>query len=127
MSYDRFGKDSAGRRHSPEIEAGNLRYPVIIRRDVGTRSASGQHIPDYTSSGSIVCQVWAQVMAPHADEPERGDIGTTRLVTVLRIRYRDDITPQMRVEHEGRYLNIVSVRDALGRKMSLQLECREIT
>ena len=125
MSYDRFGKDSAGRRKTPEIEAGNLRNLVTFRRDVGTRSTSGQHIVDFYGAGSVVTQDWVQVLAPHADEPERAGAVSERTVTIMRMRFRDDITPQMVIEHEGRLLNILSVRDASGRRQSLQLECRE--
>lgn len=125
MSYDRFGKDSAGRRHTPEIEAANLRALVTIRRDVGTLNDRGDHVPDYAGAGSLVCKVWAQVLAPHGDEPTMDNAVLSRTITIMRMRYRDDITAGMIVQHEGRALNITSVRDASGRKISLQLECRE--
>lgn len=126
MSYDRFGKDSAGRRHTPEIEAGNISCKVTIRRDVGTLNARGDHVPDYTGDGSLVCKPWVQILSPHADEPTMQGAIIERAITIMRMRYRPGITPGMRVEYRGRLINIFSVRDATSRRKSLQLECREL-
>jgi head-tail adaptor len=67
--------------------------------------------------------VWAQVRDLLPSRSENTDDGlpiATRRARV-RLRYRDDITPDMRIVHGTRIMNIISGPVELGRREGLEL------
>jgi SPP1 family predicted phage head-tail adaptor len=104
------------------MNPGDLRQRLTIQRKVPTQSSSGEEDPNW----STLATVWGSA------EPLRGQeyLEANRLQADLdirfRIRYRDGISPNMRVKHGDRYYNIVSVIHVKEQRREIQLMCKEL-
>lgn len=101
------------------LAAGDLDQRVTLQNVVTSRSATGAEV-----------QTWQDVATVYAAvRPIRGReffaAGETQSAVDVRvlIRYRDDVTREMRVVHRGKPLDIVSVIDQDSRRESLELMC----
>jgi SPP1 family predicted phage head-tail adaptor len=83
----------------------------------------GEPNPSYTT---LAANVPAEVIETGGGEYLRGRQIEAGVNAVVTIRYRDDITPRMRVKYGARYLNIESAIDPTGYRSELQLTCKEI-
>lgn len=103
--------------------AGNLRHRVTIEHR--TRASDGRG--GFTEAWSPLATVWASVL-PRRGVTER--IEAQQLVSVIIyeviIRYRSDITSDMRVVWDGCTLYLIGPPyDPNGRRQYLVLECEE--
>lgn len=107
------------------VRAGVLRHRVTIQTPETGQDDWGQPVEGWTDVlTDLPAEVrdirgrefWQQQQAPG------GDVNTR-----VRIRYRDDLTRQMRVLHLGRVLAIEAIIDPDGRMAELHLMCREAT
>lgn len=73
--------------------------------------------------------VWAQVRDVLPSRAEYVDEGLAmqRRPCRIRIRWRDDITSDMRIDYQGRKLRIVSGPVELGRREGLELMAEELS
>ena len=73
--------------------------------------------------------VWAQVQDILPSRAESVDQGLSmqRRPCRVRVRYRDDITSDMRIDYGGRKLRIVSGPVELGRREGLELVAEEFS
>lgn len=103
------------------LGAGAFDQRIVIESDTPSRNAIGEEV----SSWGTFATVWARV------EPIRGNEffaaaqmqdATDHRVT---IRYRSDITRDMRIVWRGLNLDIVSIIDVGGKKENLELMCIE--
>lgn len=107
------------------VRAGVLRHRVTIQSPQAGTDTWGQPIDGWSDVvSSLPAEVrdirgrefWQQQQAPG------GDVNTR-----VRIRYRTDLAPVMRVLHMGRDLRIEAILDPDGRMAELHLMCREAT
>jgi SPP1 family predicted phage head-tail adaptor len=100
---------------------GALRHRVTIEEKAAAPDGGG----GVSESWSALATVWAAIETLEGAEVLRAEqiVGEARFR--LRIRYRADITPAMRVRLGARTLGIESVADADGRGRFLTLTCVE--
>ena len=109
------------------MRAGTLRERVTIEAFISAQDAYGEPIEAWGSLASNPT-VWASVGSRASGEPFiSGAVQTMAEVShTVRLRYRDDITPKMRLLWRGdRTLYVENVVDPDGRKADLILMCRE--
>jgi len=103
------------------MRAGKLRHRVTIQQATEARNSIGE----VTRTWSALATVWANVEPLNGREfidAQRPEVQVSHRVTM---RYRSDVTPQMRVSHDSRTLNIEAVIETGERRRELQLICSE--
>lgn len=108
------------------LAPGRLRQRVSIQ--AATTPTDGEAGPTYAT---WLRNVPAEVIEAGGamaggGERVRGRMIEAGLSAVVTIRYRDDISPTMRLVYGTRYLNIVSVTDPTGYRMETVLTCKEL-
>ena len=106
--------------------AGRLRYSAVIQSPTVTQDAVGG--PQATWATYL--NTW-MALAPAASrwrEYYAAQVETSEGVGVAEMRYQPNhgIDPTMRIYVDGRYLQIVWVRDPDGRRRDLHLMYREV-
>lgn len=106
------------------MQAGKLRERVTIQREVVTRDTFGAEVNPWTD----VATVWASVRPGASGERfiSAADQVQATITHTVRVRYREGLSPKMRLKWEGRFLGIQSVVEPDGRKRELVLLCLEI-
>jgi SPP1 family predicted phage head-tail adaptor len=104
------------------VRAGLLRSRWTLQRKLVTRSASGDEVVTW----SDVATIWADERPTSGTERLRDAAELAQLTTTFSIRYRNGVTPQMRVTRDSRTLDIQQVVNVDGRKRELQLVCSEV-
>lgn len=76
-----------------------------------------------------VATVWAEVqdILPSRAEGVESNINLSRRPCRVRIRFREDLTSDMRIDFNGRKLRIVSGPVEMGRREGLELVAEELT
>lgn len=104
-----------------DFDPGWIAHRVTIERPVRTEDGAG----GATVAFEPLATVWAAVEPLASAE----DGASGRLVSRLRhrvtIRWRDDVTGEMRLVHRGRILRITSLRDADETRRFLVIEAEE--
>ena len=100
---------------------GRLRHRLVLEMPLTTPDGAG----GVTLTWSSVATVWANVLAQTGREATQFDrfSGTSTHRVVLR--FRSDVSPEMRFRTGQRLLHIVSVRDVEGRRRWLECACEE--
>lgn len=73
--------------------------------------------------------VWAQVrdvLPSRAESVDQG-LSMARRPCRIRLRWRDDITGDMRIDYEGRKLRIIAGPVELGRRAGLEIMAEELS
>lgn len=78
------------------MQAGKLNRRVTILRKSGTRSPSGQPLPD---SWVELVKVWAGIAYASGLQTVKGGADVSLARASIRIRYRTDVAAGMRVKH----------------------------
>jgi SPP1 family predicted phage head-tail adaptor len=104
------------------MKSGAMRQRVVIQQNLGVKDEAGQRVPRFVD----LAEVWANVRGVGGGEVLWGVQVQASITDVLTIRYQRGISPQMRVIHDRRTLNIESVIDADGKRRELQLHCKEL-
>ena len=105
------------------MRAGQLTERISIRQTFDKRDGAGQAVPD--KDVIVAERIAAEVLGVAGGEGLRGrqvDATTTHLLT---IRYRTGINELQTVLWGERTLGIVSVLDREGRRVWLELQCKE--
>lgn len=106
------------------IPAGQLSNRITIQTPTTTQDAAGQPIRSWaTLAGPVVLP--AKVESVAGGETIRGRQVSAVAQVMFTIRYRSDITTQMRVLWDGRVLGIVRASDPYGDRRELRIECKE--
>lgn len=106
------------------MQIGRLRHRITIQQQTVTRDAYGGE----TISWDTYATVWAQV-TPASGRERFINAGAQEYATVdykVRIRYRSDIDPKMRISWGTKILDIESVQDPTGYTAELILLCRDV-
>ena len=109
------------------MRAGTLRERITWQTFTTEQDDHGEEIKTWVNVGTDPT-VWASVLSRASGE--RFISGAEQVMAAVshtvRIRYRDDLTVQMRgVWRTNRYLYIENIVDPDGRKSDLILMCRE--
>jgi len=108
----------------PRELAARLRQRITFEEPVETPDGAG----GYTRSFTEVATVWAEMVpyAPSLGGERNLDRQLQEQVTHrVLIRYRDDITPAMRIHYAGRYFNIRTVINVNEANVLLHLLAEE--
>lgn len=101
--------------------AGKLRERVTIQSPATTRNAAGEYVPGWAP----VVTVWAALADISGREYIASGATQNSAQTIITIRYRNGIQPNMRVLHGQIAYNIEAV---LGQdRVRLQLMCKRLT
>ncbi|WP_368655394.1 phage head closure protein [Castellaniella ginsengisoli] len=97
------------------MQAGNLNRKITIQKRVQGQSPSGQPIDEWQD----VTKVWAWVktqsgMAVARQTGESGGVAMSLNSYSFRVRFRPDITDDMRIVYGGLYFDIQQVRHDLA-------------
>jgi SPP1 family predicted phage head-tail adaptor len=107
------------------VNSGALRHRVSIQRRSVERDELGQPLDEWVE----VVNVWADITDRRGREMMEATQATiNEVVTDVRVRYRQDILPEMRVVeqcHARREFNIMDVRYMMPPRPEVMLECRE--
>jgi SPP1 family predicted phage head-tail adaptor len=103
------------------VTIGDLRHSVEIERPQQTSDGAG----GATVSWVLVARVWAAIWARSAGEAFRLDREAGTASHDVWIRYRTDITPEMRVRFGTRLYNILGVIDVEDRNKFLRCPAEE--
>lgn len=105
------------------MRSGRLRHRVTIQRREITRNAFGEGVDGW---GNFAV-VWASVEPLQGREFFDAQHVTAEVTLRVRMRYRTDITPEMRLTHRGKILVIQAVLNPEERNRELELLCSEVT
>jgi len=104
------------------MKAGQLRHRVTIQRLTITQGTAGEVIEGW----SDVATVYAAVEPLSGREFWQAQQVAAENQIRVRIRYRAGLDTTMRVIHDTRTLEILSIVNPEERRRELQLMCREI-
>lgn len=103
------------------LRAGKLNKRVTIQQVTRTSDGGG----GYTEAWAALATVWANVEPQSGSERWTAGQQGAGVEWQVTIRYRDDVTPLMRVLYGSKVLNIRAVMDPDARSERLVLVCEE--
>jgi len=105
------------------MNIGKLRHRVTIQKVTVTQDADTGEVSE---TWSTLGQVWAEVAPLSGRELFAAQQVEAQVSHQVTTRYRGDVTPNMRISHNSRTLNIESVINPGERNRELQLLCTEV-
>jgi len=87
------------------MKAGQLRHRIVIEKQTQTKNA----IDEIILTWSTFCTVWAAIEPATGQTYYAANQLEAKVDGRVRIRYRDDIEPTMRIKYGDRILNIGSI------------------
>lgn len=100
---------------------GGLRHRIVLEIPVRTAAEGG----GATITWQVAGAVFARIEAASGREIGLADGISARVSHAVVMRYRDDVTPQMRILEGARILEIRAVLDDDGRQRWLRCLCEE--
>ena len=104
------------------MKIGNLRHRVVLQQKVITEDALKQQ----SEAWADIATVWAAIEPLSGREYFAARQENAEVTAKITIRYRKDVTPDMRAVAEGRVFDVLSVINPGERNISLILMCKEI-
>jgi SPP1 family predicted phage head-tail adaptor len=108
------------------VNSGRLRHRVAIESRADGLDALGQPLDTWES----VATLWADIRDSRGREFTESQQAQINETTVnIRLRYRADLLPEMRVRelcHAARIFNVTSVRYTSPPRPEVMLECEEL-
>lgn len=102
-----------------DLRAGELDQRITIQQPVSTQDVYGQAV----NTWSDLCSVWAKVEGGWASEIEDSNEIMNVGKWTVHMRYRSDVTPEMRIKFGDLYLGIIGVENVMSRGTTLKLTC----
>ena len=101
-----------------------LRHRVIIQQPTVAYNSYGEP----TTTWSTLATVWASIKPIWGMESKNAEADQLQSTVMhdIRVRFREDVTPLMRITYSTRTFDIEMVTDPDGRRELLQLQCREV-
>lgn len=103
------------------MKAGGLKTRVVIEQQSATPDALGQP----TNTWTTVATVWADIRHQRGMEMVKAEMLMSKLLASIRIRYRTDITPNMRVKQGSTIYNIRAVSPDANNRDYIDLLCEK--
>lgn len=94
------------------MQAGRLNTSVTLQRRTAGQDAAGQPVEGWED----VAQVWADFRVLSGLEVIKADALTSVTKASCRVRYREDLTPDMRAMVSGEAWQIVSIHPDVNRR-----------
>lgn len=109
------------------MRIGPLRHRVDIQEKSTTQDAAGEESQAYTNIATNP-HVWAAVTPSSAQERfiSGSDQQQATVSHRVVVRYRTDLSVEMRVVWDNKNLDIEEIRDPSGKRQYLALMCREV-
>ena len=107
------------------VKAGTLRHRIAIEQPPSPAEDEYGH-NDETRDWTVFATVWASVVPLSGREFWKAESVQSDITHTVTIRYLEGVTPQMRVRHNDRILNIDSVIDVEENGVQMQLMCKEV-
>lgn len=104
----------------PVLKAGSLDERIAIQQRTGTQNAASGA---YEYSWSTLATVWADVYEVMGGERWAQGLDIARRPISVTIRYRDDITSDMRVQWRGETYRITRGPTEMGRRKATRMVC----
>lgn len=105
------------------MQSGRLNRRITIQQRTATHDALGQPLETW----SAVATIWADIRHPSGIETVKAAADISIVKASIRIRFRSDITADMRVAHGADIYNIKAVLpDHAGREY-LDLICERVS
>ncbi len=106
------------------MQAGKLRHRVVIEQNQATQDTFGAETDAWVSWATVYARVESLSGREYFDQQAAQTLAevTHRVV----IRYRDGITPTLRVVWKGQVFDIEAVIEVESRGRELHLMCREV-
>lgn len=108
------------------MQAGDLDTLITIQQPTRTKDP---RLGATTTGWGNLADVWAQVqdMLPSRGERIAEGVNIQSRPARVRIRYRDDVTGDMRIKIGSRILEIKAGPATLGRREWLEMVCEEVS
>ena len=104
--------------------AGQLRHCIKIQKQGEGVNDWGEPVHDWQD----VCSPWADIRQPSGLSAIKADAQVSIVRTSVRIRFRTDVKPGMRVVHGDRIYDIKAGPLAVdGKRVFIDLICEEVT
>ena len=103
------------------MESGKLDKRITLQANVPTKNSDGEYVDTYID----VATVWAAVEPLSGNRYFQAQQANSDVSGVVRIRYRADVKPTMRIQYIGRYFKIVSVINPNEAKKELHILYKE--
>ena len=104
------------------MRAGSLRHAVELQAPGAGVDESGTP----SAAWAAVATVWADIRHGSGLEAIKGGVELSLVRASIRIRWRDDVTPAMRVVHGATAYEIKAVLPDLQRREYLDLVCEVV-
>ena len=104
------------------MKAGLLRYRVEIIRRVKEKDSAGASV----FAWRVLAKVWADVRHLSGRETMKHDVLSSSVRASVRIRWREDITPDMRVKIGGKPYAIRAVIPDAAKRVFVDLVCESL-
>lgn len=101
------------------MRAGIMRHRITVKRPSTSRDSAGAPVETLTD----VATMWANIGFASGRERWANEHTVNNYDAVVTIRYRADISEDMRIYHDSRELDIKAIIDPLGNKSELKLMC----
>lgn len=102
------------------MKSGRLRNRIIIQKQVSRKDELGQQVNEWVE----VCSVRAEIRDLTGKEYQNSQAEQSQTDCKILIRYRNDITTDMRVLFDGIYYDIKAVLEDVKRTR-LELPCQK--
>jgi SPP1 family predicted phage head-tail adaptor len=103
------------------MRAGGLKARVQLQAQSVSQDAVGQPV----NTWATVASVWANIRHQRGIEQVKADMQVSKVRASIRIRYRTDVTADMRVVHNTGTYQILAVSPDLESKDHLDLVCEK--
>ncbi|WGE81829.1 phage head closure protein [Actinobacillus equuli subsp. haemolyticus] len=104
------------------MNIGKLRHRITLQKQTNVQNDYGAFVSQWQN----VATVWAEVKPVAGREYFSAQQVQSEVTTQIWMRYRHGIEPTMRVEHNGKHYEIVSVLNYQGLNKALQLMCKDL-
>lgn len=104
------------------MNPGELRHRIIIQKQITTQDTFGEQYEEWDN----ITTVWANINPISGREFFAAESVNSEITHKVRLRYREDIKPDMRVSYKGRIFRVESVINEFEKDKLLQLMCREL-
>ena len=102
---------------------GNFRTRILIQRPIQDQDEAGQPIDGWTDIGPD----WADFRVLSGLEAIKADAVTSVTKASCRVRYREDLTPEMRAMVAGEAWGIVSIQPDVNKRRFVDLVLERAT
>lgn len=103
------------------MRAGELRHQITFQEKTSTRQSFG----DFADTWDDYVTVWAAIEWKSGRRYLEAAQLNAEIEGIVRIRYRSDIEPTMRITFGNRIIEIISIANTYERNRELVISCKE--